>query len=235
MTCRLLRMALLASLVAGPPASGAARKAGKDDLDSTLAKASSFCEGAALRPAGAGVQLSSLRGVAIHDGAPRDLDVPDLVKRFAKTRPMARMTSSPSLYLQFSGRDGDAWALVYQELPACDVMVTGATGDMPAAASRLAQSLSSNGWQIAGSTDATAAMPLSKHVLVKKIARPGMRDFGLMLSLRALAGDAADPTGSQLEMKFLAGEIVSSPGSSDVQVNISFPLGQPGNSSADPQ
>jgi hypothetical protein len=235
MTYRVLCVALVASLFAGPTVAGAPRKPAKGDLDSTLARASSFCEGAALRPAGAGVELPSLRGIAIHDRAPRDAGVPDLVKRFARTRPMAPLASSPSLHLHFLAPGGDVWALVYDGLPACDVMVTGASGDLPAAASRLAEALGRDGWQIAGSSPATAAMPLAKHVLSKKIAKPGTPDFGLMLSLRALAGDSADPTGVQLEMRFLAGELRTSPGSSDVRVDMSLPAGKVGTSSPDPQ
>lgn len=234
MTRRLLCAALVACLFAVPAATAAPRKPAKGDLDSNLVRASSFCEGAALRPAGAGFQLPSMRGIAIHDRAPRDTGVPDLVKRFAATQPMAALAPSPSFHLHFLAPGGDVWALVYDGLPSCSVMVTGASGDIPAAALRLVESLRGDGWEIAGFRPATAAVPQSKHILIKKLAKPGTPGFGLMLSLRALAGDSADPAGVQLEMRFLAGELVSSPGSPDVEVKMDLPAGRVGNASPNP-
>lgn len=234
MTCRLLRLAMAASLVTLPPTAAAARKPAKGDLNSNLARVSSFCEQAVLRAPGTGFPIDSPRGIDIHVGARLDGRVPDLVKRFAARQAAAPLVSSPSFQLHFLAPGGDVWALVYDRLPICNVMVTGASADMSTAASRLANTLGGEGWQIAGSIPATPDRPLSKHVLVKKIAKPGVPDFGLMLTIRALAG-AADPTGIQLEMELLAGEVENSPESSDVKVKISLPAGGAGTSPANPQ
>jgi hypothetical protein len=223
MTYRLLSIALAASLVALPPVAAASRKPGKGDLSTNLARVSAFCEQAILRAPGKGFPLPSLRGIEIHGGDPRDPGVPDLVKRFAARQQMAQLVSSPTFNMRFRAPDGDAWALVYEALPACDVMVTGASGDMPAAAVRLAESLGGDGWEVAGFIPATASRPLSKHILVKKLPKPGSPDFGIMLTVRALAGDSADPTGVQMEMGFLAGAVSNPPGSSDVKVEVNIP------------
>lgn len=204
MTCRLLCALLAASLFGLPPAAAASRSKAKGGLDSTLARASDFCERAATREAGTGLPVPSGGGVAIHDGSPPALGTPDLVKRFADNQQTGPLASEQRFYVHFLAPGGDVWAVVYDKLPACDVMVTGAAGDMPAAASRLTDSLRRNGWQIAGST------PLAQHVLVKKLPKAGMPGFGLRLRLRALSGDAADPGGVQLEMSFLAGDVETS-------------------------
>lgn len=202
MICRLLRVALLATLFA-TPAVTASKKPAKDGLDSTLARAAEFCERAATHtgtgipgPPGGG-------GVAIHDGTPPAMGTPDLVKRFAQTQPSGRLASKPPFNLHLLGKGGEVWAVVYEGLPTCDVMVTGASGDMPATAVRLAEALRRSGWQIVGSTPATATMPLSEQVLIKKVAKPGTPPSSLKLRLRALSGAAADPAGIQLEMSFL--------------------------------
>lgn len=228
MTCRVICIALIASLFAMPPAAAASRKPGKGDLHSNLARVSSFCEQAVLRAPGTGFPLPSLRGVGIHGGAPRDSGVPDLVKRFAARQPMARIFSAPTFNLHFQAPGGDVWALVYDSLPTCDVMVTGASGDMPATAARLAESLAGDGWQIAAFRPATATMPLSKHILVKRLPKPGMPDFGLMLVIRAPAGEAADPAGVQLELDFIAGKVENSPGSPEVGMEVKIPAGRAG-------
>lgn len=233
---RLLFGLLAVSLFGLPPVDAGPRKPAKGGLDATLARASSFCERTASRETGPRFELPSGGGIKIHDGRPPALGTPDLVKRFADRQPIiGRIAPSERFYLHFLSPGGDVWAVVYFGLPACSVMVTGAAGDMPAAASRLAETLPKAGWQIAGFTPATAAMPLAKHVLIKKIAKPGTPNFGTMLSLRALAGDSADPTGVQLEMRFLAGELVSSPGATDVEVKMSFPADEVGTSSPDPK
>lgn len=226
MNCRQLWVALIASLFALAPAAAAASpKRATDDLNSSLKRAASFCEQAVLRRPGVGFSLPSLRGIKIHDRAPRDTGVPDLVKRFAASQPAAALAPSPSFHLQFLARDGDVWALVYDGIPTCSIMVTGASGDMPAAASRLAEALRADGWELAASRPATATMLLAKQILIKKSANSGIPDFGIMLSLRALAGNSADPAGVQMEMRFLAGQIVHAPGSTDVEVKMSLPAG----------
>lgn len=210
MTCRLLGVAVLASLVA-TPAGAASRKPAKGGVESALANAAEYCERAATRAAGPGMPVPSRGGVAIHDGTPPAMGTPDLVKRFAQTQPSGRLASGTPLYLNFFAKDGDVWAVVYDGTPTCDVMVTGASGDMPAAAARLAGSLRRSGWQIAASTPAAAAMPLAQHVLLKKMPKAGAPAFGLRLRIRALGGTSADPAGVQLEMSFLAGSSSSSP------------------------
>lgn len=205
MTCRLLCVVLAASLLA-TPAGAASKKAAKGGLDSTLANASEFCERAATRPVGTGFPLPAGGGVAIHDGAPPAMGTPDLVKRFAQTQPSARLASGPPFNLHFFAKGADVWAIVYDGIPTCEIMVTGASGDMPAVASRLAESLRRSGWRIAEASPATAARPFAQHVLLKKIPKPGAADYGLRLRLRAMSGASAAPEGIQLEMSFLAGE-----------------------------
>lgn len=209
-TRRLLWALLAASLFGLPPADAAPRKPGKGGLDSTLARASDFCERAASRAAGTGFPIPAGGGISIHDGRPPALGTPDLVKRFADTQPIGRLASADRFYLHFLAPGGDVWAVVYDGMPACDVMVTGAAGDMPAAAARLADSLRRNGWQSAGSTAATATMPLAQHVLVKQVPKAGAPALGLRLRIRALSGAAAEPDGVQLELGFLAGEVGTS-------------------------
>lgn len=206
MICRLLCAVVAASLLM-MSAGAASKKPAKGGLDSTLASASEFCERAATRAPGTGFPLPSAGGVAVHDGTPPAMGTPDLVKRFAQTQTSGRLASVAPFYLHFFAKGGDVWAVVYDGLPTCDVMVTGAAGDMPAAASRLADSLRRSGWQVAGSTPATAAMPLAQHILLKKMPKTGSPGFGLRLRIRALSGAGADPAGVQLEMSFLAGEV----------------------------
>lgn len=208
MTYRLLCAAVWASLVA-MPAGAAPKKPAKGGVESAVANASEFCERAATRPAGPGMPVPSMGGVAIHDGTPPALGTPDLVKRFAQTQPSGRLASGNPFYLHFLAKDGDVWAVVYDGTPTCDVMVTGASGDMPATASRLAEALRRSGWQVAGSTPATAAMPLAQYVLLKKIPKAGAPDSAVRLRIRALSGASADPAGVQLEMSFLAGTSTS--------------------------
>ncbi|HEX8481727.1 MAG TPA: hypothetical protein VF650_07490 [Allosphingosinicella sp.] len=204
MTCRLLFASLAASLVC-MPAAAAAGKPTKGGLDSALANASSFCERAASRAPGTGFP-APLRGpVSIHDGTPPAMGTPDLVKRFAATQESGCLASSAPFFVHFLTSDAAVWAVVYDKLPSCDIMVTGAAGDMPAVAGRLTQALGKNGWLSGGSTAATAAMPLARHVLVKKAPKPGAPDFTLRLRIRALGGPSADPAGVQLEMSFLGG------------------------------
>src|SRR5687767_9906150 len=100
MTDRVICIALIASLLALPTAAAAMRKPGKGDLESNLARVSSFCEQAVLRAPGTGFRLPSLGGVGIHT-AQQDAGVPDLVKRFAARQPMARIFSSPTFNLHF--------------------------------------------------------------------------------------------------------------------------------------
>ncbi|HEX8381365.1 MAG TPA: hypothetical protein VF619_12555 [Allosphingosinicella sp.] len=202
MTSRLFCAPLAALLICIPSAVAAAPKSG---LDSTLANASNFCERAASRAPGTGFPPPLGGRVSIHDGNPPAMGVPDLVKRFAETQPTGRLAPSAPFYLHFFTSGADVWAVVYDKLPSCDVMVTGAAGDLQAVASRLTQALRKSGWQSMGSTAATAAMPLAQHVLVKKVARPGAPEAVLTLRVRALSGPSADPAGVQLEMSFLSG------------------------------
>lgn len=222
MTYRLLYIAVAASIAAMPSSAAALRKPEKGDLNSNLARVSAFCEQVVLRAPGKSFPIPSPRGLEIHTGDARDPGVPDLVRRFAARQPMARIYPSPTFNLRFLAPGGDVWAHVYEALPTCNAMVTGASGDMPAAAARLAASLGGGGWQIAAFRPATATMPLSKHILVKKLPRPGTPDFGIMLTILGLAGDSADPTGVQLEMKFVAGQVQNSPDSSDVTVRMNI-------------
>ncbi|HEX8241487.1 MAG TPA: hypothetical protein VF574_17255 [Allosphingosinicella sp.] len=193
---------MAASLLGLPSGAAAIRKPAKGNLDDTLARAALFCERAASRDAGAGFQPPPGGGIAIRDGRPPAIGTPDLVKRFADTQPMGRLASAERFYIQFMAPGGDVWAVVYDKLPGCDVMVTNAQGDMPAAASRLVASLQKSGWQVARSTAASAAMPLAQYVLGRRLPKTGAADLSLSLRIRALSGSSADPTGVQLELSF---------------------------------
>ena len=201
----LISLAVTALTLAVPSASSAASSK-KLNLDSAIGRAISFCEAVASRE-GSGFPVPV--GADVHDATPPALGTPDLVKRFAATQQSGRMTS-PAFFVQFRSSDGLVWAVVYEGMPACDFMITGADGDMPAMASRLSANLSERkGWQIMASAPATAAMPLAQHLLVKKMPKAGAPEFGIRLRIRALAGEAADKDGVQMEMSFLSGEIGS--------------------------
>lgn len=201
---RLLCAGLLAALVAAP--SGAAsKKPAKDAIEATLTAASVFCERVATRAPGTGMPIPTAGRTAIHDGTPPAVGTPDLVKRFAETQPSRHLASGFPLYVNFLTEGGQVWAVVYEGTSTCDVMVTGAAGDMPAIAARLAESMRRSGWQIVASSPAGETMPLAQHVLTRKIPAAAAPETTVRLQLRALSGAAADPAGVQLEMSVLAG------------------------------
>lgn len=201
---RLLCVALLGALVAAP-AGAAAKKPAKNGLEATLANAAAYCERVATRAPGTGMLVPTGGRAAIHDGTPPALGTPDLVKRFAETQPSRHLASGSPFYVNFLTEGAQVWAVVYEGTQTCDVVVTGAVGDMPAIAARLAESLRKSGWQIVESSPASATMPLARHVLTRKVPAAAAPETSLRLQLRALSGAAADPAGVQLEMSVLAG------------------------------
>ena len=201
---RLLCVGLLAALVAAPAGAGS-KKPAKDGVESTLVNASAYCERVATRAPGTGILVPTAGRAAIHDGSPPALGTPDLVKRFAETQPSRHLASGSPFYVNFLTEGAQVWAVVYEGTPTCDVVVTGAAGDMPAIAARLAESMRKRGWQIVQSTPASAAMPLAQHLLTRKVPAAAAPETTVRLQLRALSSAAADPAGVQLEMSVLAG------------------------------
>jgi hypothetical protein len=201
---RLFCVGLLAALVAAPAGAGS-KKPAKDGIESTLVNASAYCERVATRAPGTGILLPTAGRVAIHDGSPPALGTPDLVKRFAETQPSRLLASGSPFYVNFLTEGAQVWAVVYGGTPTCDVVVTGAAGDMPAIAARLAESMRKSGWQIVESSPASGTMPLAQHVLAKKVPAAAAPENSMRLQLRALSGTAADPAGVQLEMSIMAG------------------------------
>jgi hypothetical protein len=195
-----------AALTWSASGAGAVKPAARD-LPAMLAKAAEFCEGAASRDAGSGIPMLIDVGISVHDGAPPAMGVPDIVKRFAQTQLSSRIAATPPFYLRFAAAKGDVWAVVYDKLPSCDLMVTGADGDMPTLAAALSRSLTSHGWTLLKSIPATATSPLAEQLLVRTMS--GNR--GLRVIIRALAPAPADKAGVQMELSFLAGEANTPP------------------------
>ncbi len=199
--------ALALSLAASTTTPAAARKAAPSarGIAAMLKKAVTYCEAVVARKAGTGLPVPM--GANIHDGTPPAVGTPDLVKRFAAMQSSRHLASSSPFYVQFLPAAGaQVWAVVYDRLPTCDVMVTGSDGDMPAAAAALSQSLrDDDGWQVVASVPATDAMPLAQHLLVKKTSPAGGSDFDVQLKMRALAATAADRDGIQMELGFIGG------------------------------
>lgn len=194
-----------AILLVVPSAPAPARPAPAPDLDATLARAVAFCEATVTREAGKGLPVPVGQGVTVHDGAPPAMGVPDIVKRFAATQPSGRIASSPPFYIHLAASDGQVWAVVYETLPMCDLMVTDASGDMPAGATALATALSKRGWRVVKATAASDAMPLAQQILLKTVPKPGAADSTLRLLIGALAPAAAGRDGVQMHLSLIAG------------------------------
>jgi hypothetical protein len=157
--------AALASWLMIMGATAAAAKApAKKGWAGALPEAVAFCEKASSRADVKSFPVPIGGGIRVHPGDPTAMGVPDLVKRFAATQPLGRL-ASPAFYIHFPSSDGQIWAVVYDGLPACDLMLTGAGGDMPAAASGLAKSLEAKGWRIVGSTAALGSALFAQHDL----------------------------------------------------------------------
>jgi hypothetical protein len=198
--CTMLASCLFVAGTAAPAARPSVPR-----LDSAITSAVSYCESVAARENIATFPMPI--GADMHDATPPALGTPDIVKRFAATQPIGRM-AAPSFFVRFPASNGEVWAVLYEGMPACDFMITGADGDMPTLATDLAKSLgATRGWRTMSSEPATGGMPFAQLVLVKRMPRTGTPEFALRASIRALSASIATKEGVQLDMSFLAGKI----------------------------
>jgi hypothetical protein len=180
-------------------------------LADALAQAATFCEaslysGDVRLPANATVYMR----VHAAAGSVRPFsEIPAIVQRFMETQPMSRMTA-PSGAVLFAASEGEVWAVGYGEMPACDLMVTNSSG-VPTLANALVRKLDEQeGWESVRAVPASAAMPLSDHLLRKPKPQSDDPAYGFRLKVRWPAEAITDRNGVQLEMSYLAGTMKSS-------------------------
>jgi hypothetical protein len=179
--------AMLAPAPAAPP-----------PVDAALASAAHFCE-AVVTERKRAPPLPA--GVTVHS----DSGVPDLIKRFAATRPMIRMFGVDS-YAHFHARNGQVWVVRSQQSVACDIVVTAVPGGAAALSASFTKSLAGQGWKILSSLTATAARPLWHHTLVKWVPKADSPNFGLRLEVQGLHPSASTEDGAQMELSFFGGD-----------------------------
>lgn len=182
-----LFLALLAPAPAAPP-----------PVDSALASAARFCE-AVVTERKTPPPLPP--GATVHSGS----GVPDLIKRFAATRPMIRMFGVDS-YAHFHARNGQVWVVRSQQSVTCDIAVTAVPGGAVALRDSFTKSLPGQGWKLLSSLTATAARPLWHYTLVKWVPKASSPNFGLRLEIRGLHPSASTEDGSQMELNFIGGD-----------------------------
>jgi hypothetical protein len=176
------------------------------NIEAVVATAVSYCETVVLRQAGTHLPVPT--EAILHGGASTAAAVPDLVQRFASTTFSGLLGLSSPFYIQFPAMGGQLWVVAYDGVPTCDVMITGAEGDMTAEASALADTLRGKaGWDLL-SAQTPSAMPLAQYTLVKQMPS----GQAIRLRMRALAGSAAEPDGVQWELSFIAGKNETEPG-----------------------
>lgn len=134
---------------------------------------------------------------------PSDSGVPELIKRFAATRPMTRMFGVDS-YTRFHARNGQVWVVLSQQGVACDIVVTAVPGGSAALGDPFTRLLAGQGWESLGSIPATATNPLWRHRLVKRLPKPGSPNSGLRLNIQGLRPFPGDEEGVQMELSFMA-------------------------------
>jgi hypothetical protein len=179
-------------------------------LSEALGQAASFCEAALYTgsvglPANATVYMS----IPAAAGGVRPLsEIPELVQRFAATQPMGR-TVAPNVAVRFLASEGEVWTIGYGEVAACDLMVTNGS-DVPALAAALVAGLDQEkGWDSVKAVPASAAMPLSQHVLVKPKPQADDPAYAFRVKVRWPDAPAADRDGVQLDMSYVAGTLKS--------------------------
>lgn len=184
-------LVLSAALLAPAPAAS-------PPVDAALASAARFCE-AVVTERKTAPPLPA--GVTVHS----DSGVPDLIKRFAATKPMIRMFGVDS-YAHFHARNGQVWVVRSQQAVACDIVVTAVPGGSAALGASFTKSLPGQGWKELSSLPATAASPFWRRTLVKWVPKANSPNFGLSLKILGLLPPGSTEDDSQLELSFIGGD-----------------------------
>jgi hypothetical protein len=199
-------MILAAALAAA--AQAAAPAPAEPALAEALAQGAAFCE-ASLHSGGVQLPSNAIMYVSVprRMGAVRPLsELPELVQRFSANQTMGRV-APVSGAVKFTASEGEVWAVNYDKMPACDLMVTNGS-NVPELAAELVRTLDGPGaWDSVRSAPASAEMPLANHLLRKPQPEPDDPNYGLRVSVRWPVGTAADRTGVQLQMNYLAGTL----------------------------
>ncbi|MDT0507680.1 hypothetical protein [Novosphingobium sp. MMS21-SN21R] len=129
---------------------------------------------------------------------PTSSDVPDLVKRFAQTQPISRVSDLAPIwfyYWSFGGKSPTAWAVSDAKTHACEIMVTG-NRNFVADRDTLISSLQRSGWLLETPTPANGSA-FWTFTMTKEVPA------GSKLMFRAEGlGATADRNGIQMSLTF---------------------------------
>ena len=201
-------------------------------LTEAFGRAAQFCEAATTSPARnvpAGVEIfmpdpevqrtrpsvmDSLRKgnprmaealAAMEEGQRPFSALPPLVNNFMNTLPN-RHVAGVSFVARFPTATGAVWAFPARQYSACDIMVTGGS-DVPGLAKSFAEAAERQGWTLVREVDASARMPLSQRLLLKRSPAEASSANGTRLKMQWLSSEAGSPDGVQLELNYLSGDI----------------------------
>lgn len=147
--------------------------------------------------------LGRAKGAGIHMTA----DAPPLIQRFVMTQPW-RAVEPPSFMIRYPSGSGEAWAIVAGRTRSCNVVVTGSTDP---SASNILGKMQPAGWRMIITRPASQPGMLASHTLVKMNPTPSAPNWGVRAIVRSLGFTPDTRDGVQMEMSFIAGDIVVKP------------------------
>ena len=156
------------------------------------------------RPKGAELYEDLLGQAGRPDIARMQSEAPALVQRFVQTLPW-RTIEAPAMMMRYPAASGEAWAVIGQKNRSCNVMVTGSVDPV---AATLVEQMAARGWRVVIARPAVKPATLAQHVLVKMNPTLSAPDWGVRARVRSLGFTPDTRDGVEMEMSFLAGNIV---------------------------
>lgn len=133
-------------------------------------------------------------------------DLPPLLKRFVAT---SGGGITPDFVMRFPTTEGQIWAIVRGSAGSCDLAFTGFNdAQVEPQVARLFSG--GQGWTTAAQRPASAAAPMAYYLFAKRLPTPAAPAFGVRARMRGVGTTASTAQGIQLEINFIAGDLVLS-------------------------